>query len=158
MGQEVIIPDNAVELVKKWEGFHRVDPETGLARPYLCPANVWTIGYGSTRLADGSRVAPDTPPITREQADDLMRLELTRCVSSALALTPTLYGEKLGAIASFIFNLGAGRYKASTLRRKVAEGDWEEAANQIQKWVFAGGRRLPGLVARRKDEAKYLWP
>lgn len=155
-----MIPEVAVELVKKWEGLHRVDKATGLVHPYVCPAGVWTIGYGSTRLLDGSPVRASTPPITEEEAEELMRHELEKCVRWALFMSPILQWSqsRLGAISSFIFNLGPGRYKASTLRRKVNEQDWEEAAEQIQRWVFAGGRKLPGLIARRKDEAQYLCP
>ena len=155
-----MIPDLAVELVKKWEGLHKVDKATGLVHPYVCPAGVWTIGYGSTRLLDGSNVLPSTPPITKEQAEELMKFELEKCVRTALFLSPILQWSqsRLSAISSFIFNLGWPAYRASTLRRKVNEQEWEEAAEQIQRWVFAGGRKLPGLIARRKDEAQYLCP
>lgn len=145
-----MIPANAVSLVKKWEGFR--------AKPYLCPANVWTIGYGTTRLPDGTPVGPDTPEVTEAEAEELMRHELERCVRSALFRSPILqwFPERLGAIASFIFNLGPGRYAQSTLRRRINQQDWESAFEEIQRWVYAGGRRLPGLIARRKEEASYL--
>jgi lysozyme len=67
-----------------------------------------------------------------------------------------LFPESLGAVASFIFNLGTGNYRASTFKKKVDSLDWDEAKKQIQKWVYGGGMRLPGLVARRMEEAQYL--
>jgi lysozyme len=154
---ETEIPQHAVDLVKRWEGLHKVKAD-GLVYPYVCPAGVWTIGYGSTRDAWGLPIRSDTPPMSPQDCETLMLGELRRCVKSALRYSPILseYPNALGAVASFIFNLGAGRYLASTLRRKINEGQWEEAKEQIVKWVYASGRRLPGLVARRNDEAQYL--
>jgi lysozyme len=151
------IPNHAIELVKKWEGLHKKGPD-GLIYPYLCPAGVWTIGYGSTRLLDGSRVRHDTSPLTPEECEELMLTELGSCVRHAVRLSPGLSVNEtaLGAISSFIFNLGAGNYARSTLRRRVNEERWDEAATEIKKWVWGGGRRLPGLIARRLDEADYL--
>jgi lysozyme len=87
-----------------------------------------------------------------------MLYELERCVLRALQHSPRLadHPEALGAVASFVFNLGAGAYYRSTLRRKINEGLWEDARKEMKKWVWAGGRRLPGLIARRSEEAEYL--
>jgi len=154
---EIEIPSNAIELVKKWEGLHKRKSD-GLVYPYVCPAGYWTIGYGSTRLIDGSPVTESTGPFTEQQCEELMLWELRRNVSDAIKASPVLAGrpEALGAIASFIFNLGIGRYRASTLRRVVNQENWEEARRQIKKWVYGGGRRLPGLIARRQEESEYL--
>jgi lysozyme len=151
------IPTNAVELVKKWEGLHKVKGD-GLVYPYLCPANVWTIGYGSTRELDGTPIRGDSFPRSPEQCEQLMLHELERCVTQAIRISPSLLeNEKaLGAISSFIFNLGATRYKNSTLRRRINEDNMELAKVEILKWVYAGGKRLAGLYARRSEEASYL--
>lgn len=152
------IPVNAVELVKKWEGLHKKGSD-GLIYPYLCPAGMWTIGFGSTRDFDGKPITKDTPPKTPEECERLMLMELAGCVRQAVKHSPILVEneEALGAISSFIFNLGSGNYYRSTLRRKINEGDWEQARKEISKWVWGGGRRLPGLVARRMEEASYLY-
>ena len=63
---------------------------------------------------------------------------------------------RLSAIADFCYNLGTTRYKSSTLRRKVRDSDWLDAADELQKWVWGGGRKLPGLVLRRQAEAALL--
>lgn len=120
--------------------------------PYICPAGYPTQGWGI--------VVPsmDVPPITPETADAILAREIPRYMAQALALSPGLaaHPRRLGAIASFIFNLGPARYRASTLRRRVNEQDWSAAATELGKWVFGGGRRLPGLVRRREAEAKVV--
>jgi lysozyme len=63
---------------------------------------------------------------------------------------------KLGAIADFCFNLGIGRLQTSTLRRRINQQDWPAAASELQRWVYAGGRKLRGLVLRREAEAAYF--
>jgi lysozyme len=133
-------------LIRKFEGLR--------LKPYRCPAGVPTIGYGHT----GIDVKPDSPPISASFAEVLMRDDADRFVRAAIKLSPrlALEPEKLCAIADFCFNLGMGRYKASTLRRKIDEGEWDEAIEQLSKWVWGGGRKLPGLVLRREAEAKLI--
>jgi len=152
-----MIPYNAIYLCKKWEGFHRRGKD-GLAYPYLCPAGYWTIGYGSTRMLDGQPVTQHSPPVSEKTARLMLENDLKKCVASAILYSPILihHEERLGAIASFIYNLGAGRYKASTLRKRVNEGNWELARTEILRWVYGAGVRLPGLIARRREESLYL--
>lgn len=138
-----------VEIAKPAEGFR--------ARPYLCPAGVWTIGYGATRYLDGRPVAPSDSPVSEVAADRLLEQSICQTYQPGTkALTPLLKGAKLGAITDFSFNLGLTRLKASTLRKKLNMGDFHGAAEELKKWVNGGGRRLPGLVARRAAEIKYL--
>lgn len=133
-------------LVRQFEGLR--------LKPYLCPAGVPTLGYGHT----GPEVTLDSPPISARFAEELMREDVERFVRAVLKISPTLVSEtdKLCAVADFCFNLGTGRYKASTLKRKVDAGEWQEAAEQLSKWVWGGGRKLPGLVARRAAEARLI--
>jgi lysozyme len=63
---------------------------------------------------------------------------------------------RLAAIVDFTFNLGAGRLQTSTLRRRINERDWAAAQTEIRRWVYGGGKVLPGLVARREAEAELL--
>lgn len=87
-----------------------------------------------------------------------MLWELEACGAKALLYSPVLALRplSLGAIASFCFNLGTGRYYASTLRRRINQGDWDAAGIEIQRWVYAKGRKLPGLIARRREESELL--
>lgn len=134
------------DLIRRFEGLR--------LKPYLDAVGVPTVGYGHT----GPDVSLRSPPVTPTVAEALMREDAEKAVLAALKASPELAGQndRLSAIGDFIFNLGASRYRASTLRRKVRAGDWLDAAEEIQKWVYAGGRKLPGLVMRRAAEAALL--
>lgn len=119
--------------------------------PYLCPAGVWTCGWGST----GRDVVPGQP-WTQDYADQRMQQDAVRFARDTLILCPTLTGPALSAIADFAYNLGTSRLRASTLRRKINAGDMAGAVGELGKWVRGGGRVLPGLVRRRAAEAVLL--
>ena len=148
------LPAAAITLAKQFEGFHRVpkfDPER-LAHPYICPAGYWTIGFG--HLCD-----PKHPPITEAQAEDYLSRDLITAFSATLRFCPVLATgpeSRLAAIVDFTFNLGAGRLQTSTLRRRINQQDWLGAAQELQRWVYGGGKVLPGLVARRRAEAALM--
>lgn len=128
-------------------------------KPYLCPANVPTIGVGSTFYEDGRRVSLADPPITRERAMELLEHELQACLPRVLKLCPGLpdWGDKAtGAILDFAFNCGTGALQSSTLRKRINAGDEAAARAELMKWVRGGGRVLPGLVRRRAAEAALL--
>jgi len=65
-------------------------------------------------------------------------------------------GARLAAIVDFTFNLGAGRLQTSTLRRRINERDWAATATELSRWIYGGGKVLPGLVARRDTEKTLL--
>lgn len=147
--------DLTLLLCRHFEGFSSV--------PYRCPAGVWTIGYGSTRYADGRPVGPDDPPIFGAEALALLIGEiLGRFAPGVLRQCPGLAvlmlkePGRMAAITDFAYNLGIGRLQTSTLRRAVNKGDWQWAQEELKKWVRGGGRILPGLVLRRKAEAQML--
>lgn len=127
-------------------------------RVYLCPARVWSIGYGATFYLDGRAVGPADPPISRETAERLLDRQVTGIfLPGTLRLCPTIdtFG-RAASLASFAFNLGLTRLKGSTLRRRVLAGDWEAAEHELLKWTRGGGRVLAGLVLRRQAEAALL--
>ena len=130
-------------LIRRFEGCRLM--------PYICPAGVWTCGWGST----GPDVFPGKP-WTQAYADYRCNLDALRFARGTLALCPELDGDRLSAIADFSYNLGLGRLKASTLRRRINDDDMEGAAEELAKWVRGGGKVLPGLVARRAAEARLL--
>lgn len=138
-------------LCKMFEGLHKVKKD-GLVYPYLCPANYWTHGFGSL-------CAKDHPPITPAEAEAKLYRVMPAYMRDALKACPRLYlapPEVLAAIADFTFNLGAAKLRSSTLRKRVNEGDWGAACDEIVKWVNGGGRKLPGLVLRREAEAALI--
>jgi len=128
-----------IDLIKKWEGLSTV--------PYLCPANIWTIGYGHT-----GGVKP-TDSISKEEAELLLQTDLLKFEKQVLSLIIVpLRQEQFDALVSFTFNLGASSLQRSTLRMKLNRGDYNDAADEFLKWVWAGGKKLPGLLSRRIEE------
>ena len=128
-------------------------------KPYLCPANVPTVGVGSTFYEDGRRVTLKDPPITRERAMALLDHELQQCLPKVQRLCPGLsdWGPKAeAAILDFAFNCGVGALSGSTLRKRINADDVTGAKTELMKWVRGGGRVLPGLVKRRAAEAALL--
>ena len=147
------VPKAAIDLAKRFEGFHRVPKnDPGRAHPYICPAGYWTIGYG--HLCDQKH-----PPITEAEAEAYLAQDLKAALAATLRYCPALVAEteeRLAAIVDFTFNLGAGRLQTSTLRRRVNQRDWPAARQELRRWVYGGGNVLPGLVARREAEARLL--
>ena len=143
--------DIAAALCKQFEGYK--------GKPYLCPAGVPTIGYGSTYYADGRKVALTDPPMSEPDATLLLLQELHHTyLPAVLRQCPVLLTDekKCNAIVDFAYNLGTGRLQTSTLKRKINAGNWEEAKTQLLLWTKGGGRVLPGLVKRRTAECRLL--
>jgi lysozyme len=140
------VPEAAVVLVKKWEGFR--------AKPYRCPAGMPTIGYGSTFYGDGERVQMDDEPITEEAASGLLRAHMAKFAAQVdrAVKVPLNEGER-GALISFCYNLGAANLGQSTLLKKLDAGDRAGAADEFQRWNRAGSSILEGLTRRRAEEA-----
>ena len=125
---------------------------------WLDPAGVPTIGFGSIYYEDGRHVTLHDDPITRERAEQLLAYELRRvCLPAVLRYCPQLdTAERVAAIVDFVFNLGAGSLKVSTLRRRLNDRQWGEACAELARWNKGGGRVLPGLVKRRMAEAVFI--
>jgi lysozyme len=139
--------DIAAALCKQFEGFR--------SKPYLCPAGIATIGYGSTYYADGRKVALIDSPISEPDATLLLLHELHHTyLPGVLRQCPILLTDerKCNAIVDFVYNLGLGRLQTSTLKRKINAQDWEEAKEQLMLWTKGGGKVLPGLLKRRTAE------
>jgi lysozyme len=112
----------------------------------------WTIGIGSTHYADGRAVKPgDT--LTEDEAHVLAIWHVER-VEAGIAdvLLVSVSGNQWDALVSLAFNIGTGAFARSTLLKKLNAGDYAGAAREFGRWVYASGKVLPGLVARRKRE------
>lgn len=150
----IAVPQAAIDLAKRFEGFER-RVRRGIeitAVPYVCPAGYWTIGYG--HLCDAKH-----PAITEADGEIYLARDLQTALAAVLRYCPVLANEpegRLAAIVDFTFNLGAGRLQTSTLRRRINLRDWAAAATELRRWVYGGGKVLPGLVCRRVAEAKLL--
>ena len=137
--------DRGLRLIKKYEGL--------CLHPYRCPAQIWTIGYGSCYGLNGKRLTKDHRMITPTEADYLLRREVRHAeVQVARLLKVSVTENQFSALASFTFNVGGGAFQSSTLRRKLNRGEIESAAKEFHRWKYAGGRVLPGLVKRRRAE------
>lgn len=133
--------DAGLDLIKRYEGYR--------ATAYICPAGVLTIGYGHT----GAGVRLGT--ITEQQAEELLRADLRVAERAVLRLINVpLTDNQYAALVSFVFNLGSGALQRSTLRQKLNRGEYDAAAQEFHKWIFAGGKRLRGLVRRRAEESE----
>jgi GH24 family phage-related lysozyme (muramidase) len=138
----------ALKLIKKWEGCR--------LEAYRCPADVPTIGYGATRLANRAVRMGDT--ITQQEADEMLLHEVENLfapgVFALLALAKKWRGEQTAAIISFAYNVGLGALEESTLRKRLLAGEdaTKVVIEELPRWNKAGNKVLEGLVNRRKDE------
>ena len=154
------------ELMHRYEGFRN--------KPYLCPAHIWTIGYGHVLYQEQIRLpmvrvdGKDIPMIrkeyplkaednrvwSKEEIDQLFRDDVASFERGVLRLVPGVVGRQgsFDAMVSFAFNAGLGNLQRSTIRMKANRGEWEEAAEAFMVWTKGGGKVLPGLVKRREAE------
>jgi lysozyme len=141
------IDQKGIDLITSFEGLKLV--------PYLCPANVPTIGYGTTRYYNGIKVSMSDLPITKEKAIEYLMNDVHQFELSVDALAvDTITQNQFNALVSFAYNLGSGNLKASTLLKKVnANPNDPTIRDEFGKWVSAGGKKLKGLIARRESEA-----
>ena len=154
------------DLMHKYEGFR--------SRPYLCPAHIWTIGYGHVLYQDQIRLpvvrveGKETPMIRKEmplkpednrvwtktEIDELFRADVGTFERGVLRLVPGVVGRQgsFDALVSISFNFGLGNLQRSTIRMRANRGDWAGSAEAFRVWTKGGGKVLPGLVKRREAE------
>ena len=141
----IAIPKQAVDLIKNFEGLK--------LSSYLCSANVWTIGYGTTRI--NGKAVTSGMTCTEQQAEEYLKNDLQVFAKAINRLVKVpLTDNQFSALLSFTYNLGVGALEKSTLLRRLNEGNYTAARNEFFKWVNAGGKQLPGLVKRRAAEAE----
>lgn len=154
-----------IELMHLFEGCR--------LKPYLCPAHIWTIGYGHVLYQDQIRLPvaakqdytgmlrkdyplrrEDNRTWSKEEVNDLFEKDLVVFERGVLRLAPSLATRQgaFDACVSFAFNAGLGNFQRSSMRMAINRGDWEEAAEGFMKWTKGGGKVLPGLVRRRQAE------
>ena len=131
--------EKAKRLIKEFEGLRLT--------AYLCPAGVWTIGYGHTKgVKRGMK-------IDQAQADRLLDIDIANVARSIRQLVKVnINDNQEQALVSFVFNIGSGAFEKSTLLRKINNRDFLAASLEFRKWVYAKGTKLPGLIRRRKAE------
>ena len=157
------------DLMHRYEGCRN--------KPYLCPAHIWTVGFGEVLYQDQiklpvvrpeGKTTADIPMIrkeyplkpednrvwSKEEIDKLFNRSVEYFERGVLRLVPTVVGKQgaFDALVSFAFNAGLGNLQRSTIRIKANRGDWEGAAEAFMAWTKGGNKVLPGLVKRRQAE------
>ena len=132
------ISQKGINLIKEFEGFRH--------NAYQDSVGVWTIGYGHTLTArQGMK-------ISRTEGEELLKKDLVRFEKAVRRVNVPLNQNQFDALVSFAFNVGVGAFGGSTLLKRLNKGDYQGAANELMRWVHAGGRQLRGLVRRRQHE------
>ena len=138
---------DCLDIIEKSEGLR--------LNPYLSPAGVPTIGYGSTHYANGIAVTLHDSSITKDQAISLMLDTLINYVSAVNRFVHVpLNQNQFDALVDFSYNAGIGALQTSTLLKLLNAHDYNGASNEFGKWVHADGKVLNGLVVRRELERK----
>ena len=133
------ISQHGIDLIKRFEGCS--------LKAYRCPAGVLTIGYGHTNKV----LADDV--ITQEEAETLLKKDLIiHCNNVSKLVRAPLNQNQFDALVSFEYNVGYGNFSGSSLLRLLNARDYKGAAEQFDRWIYAGKTVLQGLVNRRKAE------
>ncbi len=136
----------SIDIIRYYEGFS--------SEPYLCPAGVPTIGYGTTMYPNGKLVTLDDPSITEDQGNWLLFEDVLRDFVPDIneLVTDEVTQNQFDAIVSFTYNVGSYALETSTLLEYVNEDLNQQAADEFPKWIYADGEVMPGLVERRDTE------
>jgi lysozyme len=157
------------ELMHRYEGCRN--------RPYLCPAHIWTIGYGHVLYQEQIRLPMvkkegyagmirkefplaegDNRVWTKDEINELFATDVSSFERGVLRLVPGVAGRQgsFDALVSFAFNAGLGNLQRSQIRMRANRGDWPGAGEALMDWTKGGGKVLPGLVKRREAERALL--
>lgn len=127
-------------LIKKFEGCE--------LKAYLCPAQVWTIGYGHTAGVNEGDVC------TQEDADRMLSEDLEEFEGYVReAVDVALEQNEFDALVAWTYNLGPGNLQSSTMLKRINEKKFEDVPSEMRRWNKSGGKVLDGLVRRREAEA-----
>ena len=150
------VDERVIHMIKHHEGVR--------FKPYRCPALLWTTAVGhvidprhiGVKLEERKNLPiPDgwDRSLSMDEVNQILSQDLARFETGVLRLCPNgLTPGRFGALVSFAFNVGLGNLQRSSIRMKHNRGEYEEAAEAFMMWTKAGGKELPGLVKRRKDE------
>ncbi len=155
-----------LHLMHKFEGYKN--------KPYLCPAHIWSVGWGTVLYQEQIRLpmirveGKEVPMIrkeyplrpednrvwSKEELVEIFKNDLASFERAVLRLVPGCAGHqgRFDALVCLAYNIGAGNLQRSTIRMRANRGDWEGAADAFRMWTKGGGKVLPGLVKRRVAE------
>lgn len=133
--------ENMIAVIKKFEGLR--------LSVYLCPAGVRTIGYGHALRFNEYGIKK----ITEEQAEKYLCDDLKKFENSIKKLVKVPLSQcQFDALVSLVFNIGATNFRNSTLLKYLNNSEYSLAAEQFERWIYASGKKLDGLIVRRKAE------
>jgi len=148
------ISNRGLDFIKRKEGY--------FDKAYLCPAGVWTIGWGSIRW-DARTPVRQGDTCTEDQATRLLLKEVQR-VEDAIDATITvpLTQGQFDALCSIFYNIGIGwltgqGHQQATFVRYLNKGEYDKIPSEFLKFKIANGKPLAGLLTRRKEEIRELW-
>lgn len=128
----------ATPLIVKYEGLR--------FQAYLDATGIPTACYGATLDIRASMT------FDQGQCDAMLERDVQRALSVVDEQAPGINVYQRAAFTSFVYNVGEGKFTHSTMLRRLKAGDVVGACNELPRWVYAGGKKLPGLVKRRKAE------
>lgn len=133
--------EKAYSLIRNFEGLR--------LKAYKCSAGKYTIGYGHTnRVKSWERITP-------EYAEELLKRDIESIEKELSAIISVdLNQNQMDAIISFVFNVGVGNFRSSTLYRRIQAKRFDDVPNQMKRWIYCRNKILNGLVKRREVEAK----
>ena len=142
----MIVSKNGLDLIKEFESFK--------SKPYLCPSQKATIGFGSTYYPDGKKVTLQDKEITEQKAFEILEFIANKDFGSNInkVVKVQLNQNQFDALVSFAYNIGNGNFNISTLLRWLNQGNYKEASIQLLRWDKSKGIVLNGLTKRRKAE------
>lgn len=136
--------NSGLQIIKDCEGLK--------LKSYLCPSDVWTIGYGTTVYPNGVKVKLNEF-CTAELASNFLAFDVTKTESFITKKVKVdLTENQFSALVSLVYNIGSGNFSKSTLLKKLNAGDYEEASEQFLVWRKSRGKVLRGLEIRRAKE------
>lgn len=128
-----------IDLIKLFEGCKLTS--------YQCSAKVWTIGYGHTQGVTKGMV------ITQLQADNFLKKDLIQFENQINSLDLPINQNQFDALVSLVYNIGFGNLKRSMLVAMIKINPKNaNIKTEWNKFVFAGGVKLLGLIRRRSAE------
>lgn len=143
------ISERGLHLLQKWEGIR--------LKKYKDVAGKWTIGVGHLLTKEELIGGKFDNGITSSEAITLLIRDVRPAESAVNRLVKChLLQHQFDALVSFVFNLGEGNFRKSTLLRKLNQWNYDAVPGELRKWVYADGKKSKGLINRRENEIK-LW-
>ncbi|MGK9367528.1 lysozyme [Melioribacter sp. Ez-97] len=154
--------ENCYKLIKGFETLHDGDLTLIGLQPKMCPAGIWTEGYGHAILYNGKPLKGEenkelayklSTVKTEAEAEELLKKDVEvfeKGVNNLLKVN--VNQNQFDALVDIAFNIGLGALRDSTLLKKINMGDFKGAAEEFLKWNKSGGKVLPGLTRRRMAE------